>query len=188
MQTTIKSQDFNCKRHKYTENKGCFLFFFLMFVIISNFIYIFINFFLLFIYYLGMLTITSSTLSDMFLVDFQNLLCLRKHENIQLWCFYIYIYIYIYILYIYDFIELVLHQTQCNFRQSRSGSNSAFSRLGKRFADSLPHSWNQPDTSKSLRTRNNPESHSNRAEAPKLRRIRSPRSFRHWRRFTELKW
>ncbi len=46
LQTTIKSQkDFNCKRHKYTENKGIVSYFFLIFVVISNFIYIFINFF-----------------------------------------------------------------------------------------------------------------------------------------------
>ncbi len=31
----------------------------------------------------------------------------------------------------YDFIGLGLHEPQCNVRQSRSGSNSAFFRLGK---------------------------------------------------------
>ncbi len=43
LQTTIKSQkDFKRKRHKYMEN-NCIVSFFLMFVIISNVIYIFIN-------------------------------------------------------------------------------------------------------------------------------------------------
>ncbi len=34
LQTTKSEKDFNCKRHKYTENKGIVSYFFLMFVII----------------------------------------------------------------------------------------------------------------------------------------------------------
>ncbi len=64
-----------------------------------------------------MLTITYSTLSMTIyvLMDFKNLLCLRKHGNIQL-CFFS-----------YDLVELVLHQTQCNFSNGDLAATAHFS-------------------------------------------------------------
>ncbi len=147
--------------------------FFLMFV---NCIYIFMNSF--FIFHLGKLTFTY-IFNIVYDVCFQWTVKISfawKHENILLQC----------VFFIYYSVTLVLHQTQCDFRQLKSGSNSAFFLLGKHFADILPHAWNQPHASKPMRTRNNPEeSHSDRVEAPKLQKIRLPRNFRNWRRFTK---
>ncbi len=170
----MKSEkDFNCKRHKYTENqkipkvipKKVSYFF----PDVCYYFKFYLHFYKLFFYLLlrHVDSLQHCLWPDMFLVDFQNLLCLRKHENIELWCFFS-----------YDLVGLVLHQTQCNFRQSRSGSNSAFFRFGQALRRQLTSLMKSAHTSKSLRTRYNPASHSNRAEAPKLRRIRSPGSFR----------
>ncbi len=75
-------------------------------------------------------------------VDFQKFALLEKAWK------------YTVIIFFHDFVGLVLHQTQCNFRQLRFGSNSAFFR----FVDSLLRALNHAHTSKSLRTCYNPES------------------------------
>ncbi len=45
--------------------------------------------------------------------------------------------IYGYDVYLYDFVRLVLHQTQCNFQQSRSGSNSTIFLVGRALHEQL---------------------------------------------------
>ncbi len=120
------------KRHEYTAKKGIASYFFLMFVI-KMYIHFYKPFF---IYHL--LTIPSST-SSMTSYVFSGLSKFALLEKAWIYT--------VMMFFPYDFVDLDLHQTQCNFRQSRSGSNSAFFHLGERFMDSLPRASNQPYSS-----------------------------------------